>query len=269
MKIAQLVNKLIFGIFICVATLSGATLELPSSVVSENEKYISSRNMGYAVRVNVKEGEIVKKGDELYSIDSKEMDANRLQVELMVEQAKLALNMRENQYFDVKRNLERFQRLYNKGLVSKFEVEQLELGEKNLKEMIEISKKQVLQADEQLKIILNQYKYLQIKAPNDGMVTKKMIKEGEMAIPGMPAFVLSDLEDLVVRTQIAESNLQNIKINQMVKIKIPSLGYEGDGKINAIIPDLNPMTHTFVIKIKFDIPKNCYPGMYAQVVLEI
>ena len=107
-------------------------------------------------------------------------------------------------------------RLYKKGLVSKFEVEQLELGSKNLKDMVEISKLQVKEVE-------NQYRYLTIKAPNDGVIVKKNIKSGEMAIPGMPALVLSDLSNLKIKTEVSENDLKNIYIGQKAKIIIPSM----------------------------------------------
>jgi multidrug resistance efflux pump len=89
-----------------------------------------------------------------------------------------------------------------------------------------------------------------------------------MAIPGMPAFLLSDLSSLIIKTEVAESDLKNIKINQKAKIIIPSLNYRTTGHIKAIIPSSNPMTHTFAIKLSFKAIKNVYPGMYAKVFIE-
>ena len=167
--------------------------------------------------------------------------------------------MYENQYLTMKRNYERFKRLLEKGLVSKFEVEQLELGTANLKDMVSISESQVKEVE-------NQYRYLTIKAPNSGVIIKKTIKAGEMAIPGMPAVVLTDLSHLKVVAEISESQLKDIKIGDIVELKIPSIGYSSTAKISSIIPSSNPMTHKFKIKIEFDYKdKPVYPGMYAEI----
>jgi len=174
----------------------------------------------------------------------------------------LSIQMYENQYITMKRNYERYKRLYKKGLVSKFEVEQLELGSKNLKDMVEISKLQVQEVE-------NQYRYLTIKAPNDGVIVKKNIKSGEMSIPGMPAMVLSDLSSLKIKTEVSESDLKNIFVGQMAKILIPSLKLDTKGKIIAIIPSSNPMTHTFTIKLSFQTKLNVYPGMYSSVLIDL
>ncbi|BFU77590.1 hypothetical protein ALC152_08050 [Arcobacter sp. 15-2] len=234
--------------------LYAKNIELSATVISDNEKYITSRFMGFIKTVNVAEGDIVKKGQTLYAIDSTEIDSKK-------RQATLSVQMYENQYETMNRNYERYKRLYTKGLVSKFEMEQLELGTTNLANMVKISKLQVQE-------VKNQYKYLTIKAPNDGVIVQKSIKAGEMAIPGMPALVLSDLSSLKIKTEISEGDLKNIYIGQKASVKIPSMNLTTQGEIVAIIPSSNPMTHSFTIKLSFQKSENIYPGMYATVLIQ-
>ena len=236
------------------ASLFAETLTLSGSVISDNQKMITSRFMGFVTQVKVSEGEKVKRGQILYSIDSREIDSGK-------RQAELNLQMYENQYNNVKINLERHRRLLAKDMVSRYEVENLELAAKNLHDMIDIAKAR-------LQEVKNQYRYLNIKAPNDGVVVAKNIKVGEMAMPGMPAIILSDLSDLKISAEIAESNMSQINHGKKVTIQIPSLHIKAIGKISAIIPNSNPMTHTFKIKVSFKTnSKSVYPGMYATVTI--
>ena len=258
--------KVAIFVLIMIVGANAETLNLTGSVISDNQKMITSRYMGFVIQVGASNGEVVKKGDLLYEIDSKEIDSAKAQVDLAISQAQLASQMYTNQYQNVLLNLERHKRLLKKDMVSKYDVENLELGAKNLKAMVEISKKQIKQAKAKLQEVLNQYKYLKITAPNDGVVIAKNIKVGEMAMPGMPAFVLSDLSDLKISTEISESNLATIKVGQKVNYEIPSLHIKGEGSIDSIIPSSNPMTHTFKIKVNIQAEsKNIYPGMYAVV----
>jgi len=251
------------------ASLIAETLTLTGSVISDNQKIITSRNMGFVTAVKVEEGDFVKKGQLLYTIDSKEIDSSLTQVKLGISQAELSLQMYQNQYTNVTLNLSRHQRLLAEDMVSKFEVENLELAEQNLASMIAIAKKQVTQAKAQLAEVRNQYKYLNIKAPNSGVIVSKNIKVGEMAMPGMPAIVLSDLSNLKISTEIAESSLKYIKHGTEVVISIPSLELQETGIISAIIPSSNPMTHTFRVKVSFKSKnRDIYPGMYATVVVK-
>ena len=248
------------------AALFGEGMTLSGTVISDNEKMITSRFMGFVTQVNVSEGERVKKGQLLYSIDSKEIDSALTQVELGISQAQLSLQMYQNQYTNVKLNLERHKRLLEQDMVSKYEVENLELAEKNLADMIKIATKQVEQAEARLIEVRNQYKYLRIAAPNDGVVVAKNIKVGEMAMPGMPAIILSDLNDLKIAAEVAENDLGKVPYGKKVKVEVPSVGLKGIGKVIAIIPSSNPMTHTFKIKVSFDRSKMpVYPGMYATI----
>lgn len=232
--------------------LSAQSLILSGTVISDNEKMITSRFMGFVTEVAVCEGEQVKKGQPLYSIDSKEIDS-------AVRQAELSLQMYHNQYGNIKLNLERHRRLLEKDMVSRYEVENLELAAKNLEDSISI-------AQARLNEVKSQYRYLRITAPNDGVIIAKNINVGEMAMPGMPAIILSDLSALKVAVEIAESELKRIQFGKKVKVTIPSFELVLEGKVNAIIPSSNPMTHTFKVKISIDAQKvHLYPGMYATV----
>ncbi len=249
--------------------LMAESITLSGTVISDNRKMITSRFMGFVTEVKVSEGDFVKKGDLLYTIDSKEIDSALTQVELGISQAQLSLQMYQNQYMNVKLNLERHKRLLEKDMVSRFEVENLILAEQNLANMIDIAKKQIIQAQARLEEVKNQYRYLNITAPNNGVIVSKNIKVGEMAMPGMPALELSDLTNLKISAEISEDNLRFIQEGKKVVINIPSQKINAVGTVSAIIPNSNPMTHSFKIKISFkNVYNTIYPGMYATVVVE-
>ncbi len=260
---------LIIAILLWATSISAVDLQLSGGIVSDNQKMMTSRYMGYVKNMAVSEGDIVEKGQLLYEIDSKEIEAAERQVDLAVSQARLALQMNRNQYDQVVINLARHQRLYRKKMVSKFELEQLELGSKNMKDMIAIAEKQVKQALAKKDEVLNQYQYLKIVAPNDGVIVAKKLNEGEMAIPGMPALVLTDLSRLKIVAQISETDLKHIGLKKPVGVIIPSISLRTTGEISSIIPSSNPMTHKFKIKISFNSRgRSVYPGMYAKILIK-
>jgi len=249
--------------------LTKTILQLSGSVVSDNQKMLTSRYMGYVKNMAVAEGDIVKKGQLLYEIDSKEIESAERQVDLAISQARLALQMNKNQYNNILTNLARHERLYKKKMVSKYEFEMLQLAAKNLKDMVEISEQQVNQALAKKDEVLNQYNYLTILAPNDGVIVDKKLNEGEMAIPGMPAVILTDLSRLKIVAELSETQLKYINLRKKVNIEIPSIGFSTTGVIVSIIPSSNPMTHKFKIKIEFDHQaRSVYPGMYAKILIK-
>lgn len=250
-------------------TLHAIEIQLSGSVLSDNQKMLTSRYMGYVKNMAVSEGDIVKKGQLLYEIDSKEIEAAESQVDLGISQARLALQMNKNQYNNVLVNLARHKRLYQKKMVSKYELETLQLAAKNLKDMVSIAQKQVEQAEAKREEVLNQYNYLKIHAPNEGVIVEKRLNEGEMAIPGMPALVLTDLSRLKIIAELGETQLRYIGLQHKVAVEIPSIGFKTVGKIVSIIPSSNPMTHKFKIKINFELRgRSVYPGMYAKIIIK-
>lgn len=247
-------------------TVYGASFTLSGSVISDNQKMITSKFMGFVKEVYVGEGDVVKKGDVLYVIDSKEIDSALSQANLSIAQGELSTQMHVNQYQNAMLNLERHKRLFAKDMVSKFEVENLELTTQNLNAMVEISKKQSLQAKQKQQEVLNQYQYLKVTAPNDSVVVTKNIKVGEMAMPSVPAFILSDLSSLKIITEVSESNLKDVPIGKLVTFEIPSINLKSQGTVESIVPSSNLLTHTFKVKITFDKKEAMiYPNMYAIV----
>jgi RND family efflux transporter MFP subunit len=250
-------------------SVKAVEVNLSGSVVSDNQKMLTSRYMGYVKNMAVSEGDIVKKGQLLYEIDSKEIESAERQVDLAISQARLSLQMNKNQYSNVLTNLARHERLYKKKMVSKYEFEMLQLSADNLKDMVTIAEQQVKQALAKKDEVLNQYNYLKIHAPNEGVIVSKKLNEGEMAIPGMPALVLTDLSKLKIVAEISETQLRYIDLGKKVDIEVPSIGFRTTGIISSIIPSSNPMTHKFKIKIEFDLNgRSVYPGMYAKILIK-
>jgi membrane fusion protein (multidrug efflux system) len=247
--------KIILTTIFCL-NLVASQLELSGTVVSDNEKMITSRNMGYVKAVLVDEGSSVKKGQVLYEIDSSNMDTNK-------KEAELNLEILQNQARNIELNLNRYKNLQAQDLVSKYDVEQLELNLSNIKNMITITSAKV-------KEVNTQYDYLKVKAPNDGLILKKSIKAGEMAMPGMPAFILTDLSTLLIKADISETNLNDVKVGQKVDIEIASQNFKTKGTITSIVPNMYGMTHSFIVKISFDKENfNIYPGMYSKISIDV
>lgn len=231
-------------LFLAIFTLNifANTLQLDGIVESQNEKVISSKMMGYVTKIYVNEGDSVKKGQLLYEIDPTDIIHNS--------------DILKSQVKNLELNLKRYKDLLNQDLVSKFEYEQLELN--------------LITAKAKLSELNANFNYLKVKASNNALVIKKSIKEGEMAMPAMPHLILTDLDDLIIKSNIAESNLKNIKLNQEVDIEIPSQEFKTKGKIVAIYPNIVSNAHSFSIKISFDKKDfQIYPNMYAKISINL
>ena len=134
--------KIFLTTFFCI-NLFANQLDLSGTVISDNEKIISSRNMGLIKEVYVSEGTNVKKGDILYEIDSSNIDSNKKELELN-------LQIQQNQLQNMELNHARYKRLQEQDLVSKYDVEQLELNLLNSKSMVNIANAKLKEIETQI-----------------------------------------------------------------------------------------------------------------------
>jgi len=242
-------------------------MTLPGTVISNGQKMIGSRYMGYIKEVYVKLGDKVKREDDLYEMESAEFDIMKSQADLMLEQSQIVLEFwrKRLQNLDKKRK-----RLGEKNGNSMFgDIDDLEAQAENIQSMLESAQVMVKEAAIKAKQMASVYNYLKMKAPADGVVVAKNIKAGDMVMPGMLTIMLVDTEDLDIDVSISESTLNFVREGDEVDVIIGALNFKTKGVVHAIIPDANPMTHRIKMRVTFDKKdKNIFPGMYAKIIIK-
>ena len=144
----------------------------------------------------------------------------------------------------------------------------LEAQAENAQAMLETMQVMVEEASIKAKQMATIFNYLKMKAPSAGVVVQKNIKVGDMVMPGMLTIMLVDTENLEIDVSLSEGIIGKVREGQKLLVEIPSINYKTIGRIHAIIPDANPMTHKIKMRITFDrADKNIFPGMYAKVVI--
>ena len=235
-----------------------------TSIYSKNQVMVATRLMGYIKKMNVEEGDIVKKGEELFEVDPADIYSMLNQARGAVMQAKSGVLMAEMAYADAKKDYERFKNLYRNGAVSKRDFEKMTLNMNIRKKQVEMAKGMLKQAQAGLARAKAQFKYAKVTSPINGVVTRKMKKVAEMALPGYPVLVLSDLNSIKAKSFVKESDLDYFKIGMPVKIYVPAVKKYFKAKVSTVIPSADPATHSFVVKYTLDNTKGLIPGMYAK-----
>jgi RND family efflux transporter MFP subunit len=258
-------KKVLFVTFLLISSLQAGKITLTGTVISDGQKMIGSRYMGYVKKVYVKLGDKVKREDDLYEIESAEFDIMKTQANLMLEQSQLALEYWKDKLRTINKKKETMKK---KQGITGFDWDDLESQVENIKAMLESTKIMVKHAAEQVKQMAVVFNYLKMKAPSDGVVVQKNIKVGDMIMPGMLAIMIVDTENLEIDVSLSEGIIGKVKEGQKIAVEIPSLHYKTIGMIHAIIPDANPMTHKIKMRVKFDkAGQNIFPGMYAKVII--
>jgi len=237
-------------------------ITLTGTVVSDGQKMIGSRFMGYVKKVYVKIGDRVKREDDLYEMESAEFDIMKSQADLMLEQSKMIV-----EYWREK--LTGLEKRKKKSDLTAEDLLDLDAQAANVETMLESMQVMVREANIKAKQVASTYNYIKMKAPSDGVVVQKNIKVGDMVMPGMLTVMIVDTENLEIDVSISESIISRVQTGQRVPVYIPSINYRTIGIIHAIVPDANPMTHKIKMRIRFDQGnKNVFPGMYAKVIIE-
>lgn len=290
-----------------------------TGIVETTEIDVSSKIPGRIDTILVKEGDYVKKGDILAKLESKELDAKLEQAKSAMEAAQSKMIMvkkgarkeekeaaeklflqAKSQYEYALKTWERFKKLYQEGVISSQEMDEIDFKYKAAlnqmeaakakydmalngarQEEIEAAEALFHQAENAYKEALAYYDELKIKAPVAGEVYQIISDEGEIINSGYPIFTILKKDDSYVVLQLREDLMQNIKLNKIVKGKIPSLGNkEFEFKITYIAPMADFATwkptnqkgefdlKTFEIHLRSTKPiKNLRPGMTVNISL--
>ena len=235
-----------------------------ANIYSKNQVMVATRLMGFIKQMPIEEGDIVKKGELLFEVDPSDINSMLNQARGAVLQAKSGVLMAEMAYADALKDYQRFKDLYEKGAVSKRDFEKMTLMKNIREKQVDMAKGMLKQAEAALDRVKAQFKYAKVTSPIDGVVTMKMKKVAEMALPGYPVVVLSDLNSIKAKSFVKESDLDYFKLGMPVSIYVPALKKEFKGKVSTIIPSADPATHSFVVKYSFENAKGLIPGMYAK-----
>lgn len=171
---------------------------------------LAAKVPGYIMEVKVVEGQKVKQGDILASIDSRDYENTLKQVQSEL----LSLESRRH---DAERNYQRISQLYKQDAVSTQQYDTATAAYSEVKSKYEAVAAQVDQA----KLNLENTK---IRAPMDGAIAKKSAEVGQLAAAGVPLFGFVGNSERWVMANFKETEISDIRIGSAVDIEIDAIG---------------------------------------------
>ncbi|MBI4642604.1 MAG: efflux RND transporter periplasmic adaptor subunit [Deltaproteobacteria bacterium] len=110
-------------------------------------------------------------------------------------------------------------------------------------------------------------KNLTLLSPVTGIVTKRMVTQGQFVMAGMTLLEVADLTHVWVDTDIYEYELPWVKVGQKAAMTLEYLpGETYTGRIEYAYPYLKPDTRTTKVRLRFPNPGiKLKPDMFAQV----
>lgn len=188
--------------------VSEETLVAPALIDSLNDvTQISTLQSGVLKHMAVTVGQIVKKGETLFTLDSSLVENNVHIQTIMLEQAKNQLDMQQKKMTHDKAQLDRLRSLDPRA------ISQSDLQDKIYE--VNTNKAQLIQAQRQLalskanlkqaKLVLEQFT---VTAPKEGVVLQINIKNNEFVGASQPILLLADAHQVMVRVSMDERDIQ-------------------------------------------------------------
>jgi RND family efflux transporter MFP subunit len=243
--------------------------EATATVSPEVESILASRIMGQVVEIKVKEGDTVKEGELLISIDSEEINKKVAAAEAGYREAVQALSATEQNMMLAETTFKRFKNLYDEKALTRQEFDRYETQKKIASIEYERIQENVKRAEAGLAEAEVFRGYKEIVSPVVGIVTAKYIDRGTMAMPGMRLLTIEDTSRYHLEAEIDESFAGQITPGMDVAIEIRALKTKLTGKISETVPAVDPRSRTFKVFIALPAAANMQSGLYARVKIPV
>jgi RND family efflux transporter MFP subunit len=216
-------------------------IELEGNVIADEAVNVVAETAGRIIDLKVKEGDYVKKGDLIARLDLETYDKQKAELITQLELAK-----------DI---FERQSRLWAQNIGSEVQF----LQAKNNKERLEKS----------LDVLNFQLSKSEVYAPITGVVDRELIKQGEIASPGVPIVQLLNTYNVKVSADLPERYLNVLKRGMSVDVTFPSISHQTKGKVSLLGRSIDPANRTLNFEVDVANPGSILkPNLLAELRLK-
>jgi RND family efflux transporter MFP subunit len=237
-------------------------------VKGSNEEAVLPKLAGRVTAVHVTEGQAVRQGQVLVSLDSSKLEAYVQQAEAGVASAQAALSANAIQRQTALANYNRTKELHNAGAASdqaleaaKAQYDALNTG---------AAEAGMAQAQAALNLAQQNVADCQVASPLDGIVGRVDVEVGDMASMQGPVAVINNTADLEIEVQVSEKDISAVQAGTTVKVLIDAVGKEPlTGTVTSVASVADAAARTYPVKVV--LPNNAAAqvksGMFAEVML--
>jgi HlyD family secretion protein len=183
---------------------------------------------GRIVRLAVKEGQMVRRGDFLLQIDPEQYEAAVQRAEAALSSAKAQAAQARANFLQAKRSYDRNveMRKTNAQLVSDADIEQTRTQMEVNQALLEASDFNVEQSNASVRDAKNSLGKTTIRAPMSGRITRLVVEQGETAVPGTfnkdaaTLLTISDMAVLETIVKVDETDVARIALGDSAIVQI-------------------------------------------------
>ena len=252
--------------------------EAVGTVRPRTETRIEARVTGQVLDVRVSPGNRVAKGTLLVTLDSRQMTSRLDQARQALktaqagrEQTRHALDGARAGFKQAEANYKRVKSYYDSQAATAQELEtaessfrQAEAGVKRAEEALAAAEAGILQARAVVKESAISLEYSKILAPEKGVVLKRFVEPGDLALPGKPLIALRTTGALRLEAYVREGLIARVAPGTALTAVIGTLGKTIEATVEEIVPYADPDSRTFLVKAAIPPVDGLYPGMFGK-----
>ena len=106
--------------------------------------------------------------------------------------------------------------------------------------------------------------YTRILAPEDGVVLKRFVEPGDLALPGKPLVALRTSGALRLEAYVREGLITRVTPGTALEVDIETLDRLVAATVEEIVPYADPNSRTFLVKVGMPPVEGLYPGMFGK-----
>ncbi|WP_419781029.1 efflux RND transporter periplasmic adaptor subunit [Maridesulfovibrio sp.] len=257
--------------------------EAVGTVRPETEASIESQVTGKVLKVLVRSGQKVSKGDPLIIMDSREFKTRLESAQQGLKssqaaerQAREAINAAKAESDTATATWKRMKKLFADKVATQDELDRVEAAYLKAKAALAQAEdgldaagagvRQARKGVEEAGIGLG---YTTIKAPADGEVAKRMVEPGDLAFPGKSLMLIQTGGALRLEALVREGLIGQVRIGQKLNVDIQALGERAEAVVEEVVPSADPLTRTFLVKAGLEPLPGLYPGMFGRLLVPV
>lgn len=211
-------------------------VEIQGRVDAKNNLFVSPQMGGAITNLFVKEGDYVKKGQTIATIDNAVLKQSLQEIDVQLETAKIFYEKQKS--------------LWDQKIGTEIQYIQAKSTVESLEKRISTLKTQTAMTT--------------VVSPIGGFVDEVRMRAGEMAAPGLGIVRIVNSDNLKVVAQVADTYASTIKQGDVVNIKFPDLGKETTAKLTFVSQTVNTASRTFTVEASINkIDSQLKPNMTA------
>ncbi|MGX2038836.1 efflux RND transporter periplasmic adaptor subunit [Methylocaldum sp. MU1018] len=243
-------------------------------VVPQTKADVASKATGRLEKLDVEEGSYVRKGQIIAQLENRDLVASQNQAAANVEVAKTDLLKAQAELKESTLALNRVRALVQKRFVSQELYDAAVARHEKAVAAVESAKAAIAAAEAAYRGAQVALDYTFIRAPFDGIVLSKNADIGDILAPFSSTMLskgtvvsMADMNTLEVEVDVAESNLNQVRIGQPCEIQLDALPDERFRcRVDRIVPTVDRTKATVLVKVRFvDKDDRILPDMSAKV----